>query len=211
MKKFKIFVAMTFFVHHFANAQPGEVVVTGPTCIAIGDTVVYKVSKAVPGYQWGCPMQFMWLHGSDDNTSVTYLLHMELPTAGTVWYGPMAHTSKGGYTLQVYSQTSKPEFSFTTEEPNRRVVQQIPKGTSRIWLNIHPPGLQMATAFRYELSGSNDTWTFGNNRQLVFETGKTIAAQRIAVNVGSGNTTIKIKTTGGCDSRIDTVELVKME
>lgn len=208
MKQFKYMVMITILAYNFVAAQDNHVTITGPTCLQVGDTVIYNVSKPIPGYHWGCPSGLMLLLTSADNTSVTYIVQSILEVSGSVWYGPLAYSSKGAISLQVYAKTQKPYFLLTTAGQTRKISTQIPAGATSINLEISPP-IPQTDPLVYELSSSNPTWTFGNENKNIMATAKSFLSQRIQLNIGTGKTDIIIKTNGACDTRTDMIQLVQ--
>lgn len=208
MKQIVSIIFIVLSANNFVTAQDSGVDINGPTCIAVGDTVTYKVNKALPGYHWGYPPGMSWLYSADDNTNVTYVVQSTFQSMVRVWYGPSTHTSNGAVTLSVYARAGKPYFYFTTEGQPWQVVQDVPLNTKRLYINISPP-MQLGNSFKYQLSSDNLSWTFGNEYKPNVETAKSFGAQRIRLNIGTGKTDITIKTTGACDTRNDITQLVK--
>lgn len=75
MKQIWSIVIITFLASNIATAQENGQQITGPTCIQIGDTVVYQVSKPIPGYHWSSPSGLNWLYSSADNSNATYIVN----------------------------------------------------------------------------------------------------------------------------------------
>ena len=191
-------------------AQDSNIAITGPTCLQVGDTVMYWVSKPIPNYHWSYPSGLNFLYSAADNSSATYVVNAVFNNGEMLWYGPMFQNIKGAITLQLYAKASKPFLRLTTDKQQRIIFDQIPARAQQLNIHISPQSIEMGL-YQYELSSSNASWTFENEKVSILPTSKSFGNQIINLNVGNGSTIIKIKTTGTCKTRTDEIELVKRD
>jgi hypothetical protein len=208
MKQIICIFLIALLANNFVTAQDSGVVITGPTCIQIGDTVVYKVSNAIPGYYWGSPSGLHLLYSTEDNYNATYIVNAMFNNGEQVWYGPSFQNNRGAIILPVFQKVGKPHFRWATEENPRVTVEQIPAGATGLTLTINPSAIAIMV-YQYDLSSSNTSWTFEDEKKSILQTPKSIGSQKINLNIGKGATTIKIKTIGSCDTRTDDIQLIK--
>lgn len=206
--------------------------IVGPRCIKVNDTVTYSVCNIISGrtadmigqdqYYWAkdnqlnytkpnnFPAGFKFLYSSADGSSITFLVEDNYTANQTLYcrFGQCASNINTVSSLQLGTTTPKPYI--TLKNSNQSITYTPPyciaSTETNIVLAVAPSVLGI---YNYYLSSNNYSWSFASGGSYVPTLNLLNTNGNISLNViiGQSGGELYVKTSGGCDTRTDVVQI----
>ncbi len=211
--------------------------IVGPRCIKVGDTVTYSVCNIISGrtadmigqdrYYWTgstfsnydnttYPLGFNFLYRSADGSSITFLVQSGYTANQTLYcrFGQCASNINTVSSLQLGTTTPKPSITLLTGNQSAVINPNTPLTDPPTYC-IAATATQIVLAanqsvsglYTYNLSSNNYSWGFGPGvtQTLTLPNTNGNISQNVYIAQSGGE--IYLKTTGGCDTRTDILQI----